>query len=366
MRLIARALVTAVLAISANVALIGADPCAAQDAPREADKVWPYLAALPTEQRRAAMEREAAREGALVLYGATGIDRAGFWINEFNKRHPRIKVEFVRLQAGELYDKIATERRTGRVRADLIITTITYVELLAAVNAFAPYETVHWADFDPRFTLGGAAKGWTAVVYEIFPHAFAWRSDRIAAAEAPKSFAELADPKWKGRAGTTTHLEDFLNGAFTVLGEDKGRALAKSLGALNNRLFRSHAALSDALAAGQVDLAWGLVAGRPIELQAKGAPVAWNLGDPQFAEGNTISIGRDTDKPYAAALFLDTMLAAETLAASDAWQGGRIFGNRKGKYALSLDQYPSLFIFPPLSRERYRELNRLAEEIFVR
>ena len=356
----------ALLAIGIACVLVGGPPTAAQTPPREADKIWPYLAGLSAEQRRTVMEREALREGGLVLYGATGIDRAGFWIGEFNKRHPQTKVEFVRLQAGELYEKIATERRTGRIRADLVITTITYVELLAAVNAFAPYETIHWPDFEPRFKLGSAMKGWTAVVYEIFPHAFAWRSDRITDAAAPKSFAQLADLTWKGRVGTTTHLEDFLNGAFTVLGEDKGRALAKSLGVLNNRLYRSHAALSDALAAGQVDLAWGLVAGRPIELKAKGAPVAWNLGDPQFAEGNTISIGRDTEKPYAAALFLDVMLSADTLQASDAWQGGRIFGNRKGKYALSLDQYPSLFIFPALSRERYRELNRLAEEIFVR
>ena len=103
-------------------------------------------------------------------------------------------------------------------------------------------------------------------MYEIFPHAFAWRTDRIAEGAAPASFAQLADPKWKGRTGATTHLEDFLNGIFTVLGEEKGRALAKGLGALNNRLYRSHAALSDGLAAGEVDLAWGLIAGRPIEL----------------------------------------------------------------------------------------------------
>ena len=51
---------------------------------------------------------------------------------------------------------------------------------------------------------------------------------------------------------------------------------------------------------------------------------------------------------------------------SDRWQGGRVFGNRKGKYALSLDQYPQLRIFPALSTQRYKELNRLAEELFVR
>ena len=338
----------------------------AQGAPRDARQAWSHLRSLPAAERTATIEREARREGSLVLYGATGLDRAQFWIGEFNKRHPDIKVEFVRLQAAELYEKVAAERRTGQLRADLIITTITYLDLLKDVGALAPYETLHWAEFDPRFRAGGHEQGWTAVVYEVFPHAIAWRTDRIPDAEAPKNLAQLANPKWRGRTGTTTHLEDFLQGVLTKLGPDKGMAMVKDLAALRNRLYRSHAALSDALAAGEVDIAWGLIAARPIDLQAKGAPVAHVLGDPAMAEGNTISIGRDTAKPYAAALFLDVMLSPAVLESSDRWQAGRIFGHRKGKFALPRDQYGDLYIFPTLSPQRYKELNRLAEELFVR
>src|SRR5262245_20613270 len=112
----------------------------AQDAPREARLAWTYLRNLPPAGRATILEREARREGSLVLYGATGLDRAQFWIGEFNKRYPDVKVEFVRLQAAELYQKIATERRTGQLRADLVITTITYLDLLREVGALAPYE----------------------------------------------------------------------------------------------------------------------------------------------------------------------------------------------------------------------------------
>jgi iron(III) transport system substrate-binding protein len=339
---------------------------AAEDAPREARQAWAYLKSLPPAERAAVTEREARREGSLVLYGATGLDRAQFWIGEFNKRNPGIKVEFVRLQAAELYEKIAAERRTGTLRSDLVITTITYLDLLKDVGALAPYETTNWADFDPRFRMGAYDQGWTAVVYEIFPHAIAWRTDRIRDVDAPKTLAQVADPKWRGRTGTTTHLEDFLGGILTKLGPDKGMAQIKELAALKNRLYRSHAALSDALATGEVDIAWGLIAARPIDLAAKGAPVAYTLGDLQMAEGNTISIGRDTTRPYAAALFLDVMLSSGVLESSDRWSPGRVFGNRKGKFALSLDQYPQMQIFPALSPQRYKELNRLAEDLFVR
>src|SRR6186713_3346534 len=131
-----------------------------QTAPADNAAVWQALNRMPAAERRAVLEREARREGTLVLYGATGLDRAQFWIGEFNKRYPDIKVEFVRLQATELYQKVAAERRTGQLRADLVITTITYLDLLKEAGAFAPYETSHWADFDPRFRMGSFANGW--------------------------------------------------------------------------------------------------------------------------------------------------------------------------------------------------------------
>jgi len=338
----------------------------AQPAPSDGAAVWQSLNRVPAAERRALLEREARREGTLVLYGATGLDRAQFWIGEFNKRYPDIKVDFVRLQATELYQKVAAERRTGQLRADLIITTITYLDLLKDAGAFAPYETSHWADFDPRFRMGGSSNGWTAVVYEIFPHAIAWRTDRIRESEAPKTIAQLTDAKWRGRLGTTSHLEDFLNGVLTKLGDDQGMALIKPLAAQKSRLYQSHAALSDALAAGEIDVAWGLIAARPIELMAKGAPVGYALSEPQFAEGNTLSIGHDTTRPYAAALFMDVMLSPEVLEASDRWQPGRIFGNTKGKFSIARERTADLFIFPALPQPRYKSLNRLAEDLFVR
>ena len=349
------------------LAIFALDPTASAQATTADDaKIWRELRQMPPAERRAALEREARREGSLVLYGATGVDRAQFWIAEFNKRYPDIKVDFVRLQAAELYQKIATERRTGLLRADLVITTITYLDLLKEAGAFAPYESTHWADFDPRFRMGGYDQGWTAVVYEIFPHAIAWRTDRVRDADAPRTLARLTDPKWHGRVGTTTHLEDFENAMLVRLGEDKGMALMRALAGQKNRLYPSHAALSDALAAGEIDVAWGLIAARPIDLAAKGAPIGHVLSEPQVAEGNTISIGRDTTKPYAAALFIDVMLSPEVLEASDRWQGGRIFGNRKGRYSIPAERTAGLYIFPALSPARYKELNRLAEELFVR
>ena len=38
----------------------------------------------------------------------------------------------------------------------------------------------------------------------------------------------------------------------------------------------------------------------------------------------------------------------------------------KGKFKLAREQYPQLFIFPSLSPARYKQLNRIGEDLFVR
>src|SRR5690349_13278063 len=221
----------------------------AQTAPPDEAAAMQYLATLPADQRLAVLEREAKREGELTIYGALGIDRAQILDKMFNERYPDVKVNFVRLTEAELADKVLLESRTGRVNSDLALSTVAWMGLLAP--ALAPYETTSWKDFDPRFRLGSVKDGWTAVVYESLPTTIAWRTDRVKREDAPKTLQEVADPKWAGRIGTTSHLENMMNGLIGTLGEAPAMDLLKKLAANRPRLYSSTAALSQGLAAGE-------------------------------------------------------------------------------------------------------------------
>jgi iron(III) transport system substrate-binding protein len=352
------------IALALVVPALAWTPAGAQTAPTEADKAWPFLAGLPKEQRQAVLEREASREGGLVLYGALGIDRAEFLTKAFNGRYPGIKVSFVRLTTPDLTEKVLLEHRLGRVAVDAVISEPS--QLLLLQDALAPYEPRSWTQFDPRFVYGGAAKGWTAVAYELLPSTIAWRTDRIATKDAPKNLEELSDPKWKGRAGTTTHLESFIENMVTVHGEEKGMAKVRRLAQLDNRLYRSHAALGEALAAGAVDIVWNLGAHRPVKMKEAGQPVDWAFQDPLFGTGVTISVTRGAKKPYAAALFMDFLLEADTLQKLEALEGGRLFGNREGKFKYSLASFPTIILYPPVPKKRFEELNGIAETLYFR
>jgi iron(III) transport system substrate-binding protein len=352
----ALAFVAAVLLPSSSV--IG------QQAPSDAAGAMQYLATLPASQRLAVLEREARREGGFTIYGALGIDRAQILNRIFNERYPDVKVNFVRLTEADLADKVLLENRTGRVNSDLALSTVAWMGLLAP--ALAPYEPTRWSDFDPRFRLGGMKEGWTAIVYESLPTTIAWRTDRVKREEAPRTLQQVADPKWAGRLGTTTHLENMMNGLIMALGEPQAMDLLKKLAANRPRLYSSTAALSQGIAAGEFDIAFDFSAHRPTLLKSQGAPVDFVFQDPLFATGITFSVVKGAKNPYSAALYMDYLTQAAQQETLDKAEGGRLFGNMKGTYSNKLSDYPQMRAYTPVSPQRFKELNRLAEELFIR
>jgi iron(III) transport system substrate-binding protein len=356
-----RRLVGAALAVC--IPLIAA-PVQAADPPQNGPEVWDYLAELEPAERLQVMEEQAKREGRFVIYGALGIDRAEILIKLFNSRYPDIQVDFVRLREPELVEKSTLEHRTGRVEHDLLLSSVPWMGILPEV--IAPYEPTSWSSFDERFLAGSKDEGWTAVSYELLPTTFAWRTDRVSREEAPKTLEEMADPKWKGRAGTTTHLESFIDVLGVERGEQPAMELAEKLAELDNRLYRSTAALSQGLAAGEFDIAWNFSAHRPVGLAAEGAPIDFVYSDPVFGLGITYSVAKGAPRPYAAALFMDYMTQADVLEQLDKAEGGRFFGHQDGEFSNNLEDYPNLFLFRPVPEERFAELNRTVENMFIR
>ena len=337
----------------------------AQSPPKQGEEVWKYLASLPPAERKAVLEREAAREGSFVLYGQMGIDRATHIQKVFNERYPNIKVNFVRQTAAEQSEKVLLEHRLNKMGGDVIMTDTSL--LLVLQETFAPFEPAAVADFDPRFVFGGKDKGWYAVVYELLPSVIAWRTDRIPSNKAPKTLEALADPKWKDRVGTTTHLELFIEAMNGVFGEPEAAKRVHALAKLDNRLFRSQAALGEALSAGQVDIAWNLSTLRSDQMKSRGQPVDWVLQDPLFGIAVVATPLRQAQRPYAAALFTDFLMEAETLQKLEVAEGlKRMFGNLKGKFEFNVKEHASLLPYPPVPEANFKRHNLTAQKLFVR
>ena len=143
-------------------------------------------------------------------------------------------------------------------------------------------------------------------------------------------------------------------------------ASAKQLSANKPRLYSSTAALSQGLAAGEFDVAYDFSGHRPVLLKQQGAPVDWVFQDPLLAIGITFSVVKGAKHPYAAALYMDYLTQAKQQEQLDKAEGGRFFGHSKGTFANKLSDYPKLTAYTPVSPERFKQLNRVAEDLFRR
>jgi ABC-type Fe3+ transport system substrate-binding protein len=266
------------------------------------------------------------------------------------------------MTTNELAQKTITEHRANRTSMDIFMSSSDWLGLVK--DALAPYQPTTWNDFDSRFRHGGVKEGWTAIDFDSLIEVIAWRTDRIASAQAPKSLDALMDAKWKGRAGTVRVREPFIDAMIKIYGEKAAMEKIDRLAALESRVFPSIAALSEGLGAGEIDIAWGISGARAARLKASGIPVDFVQQDPPMTLNETMAAGRLAKNPYAAALLMEYVTDVKTMEASDKVEPGRVFGHTKGKFTIPLAS--DVFVYPAIPPEQFKQLNRLVERKFIR
>ena len=171
----------------AIVALLGAMAWAGE---AHADPVAPYKVTPD-------MVEAGKKEGTIVFYTATDVAVAEKLAAAFEKDYPGIKVQVERAGSERVFQRIGQEYTTGIHNADVIETS----------------DAVHFSVFKKQDWLLQAvpeevAKDWPAdakdpdgyfAAYRAHLSVIAYNKDKIKPEDAPKSFADLLDPKWKGK-----------------------------------------------------------------------------------------------------------------------------------------------------------------------
>lgn len=203
---------------------------------RSLSQITPLLAALafgapvlaqPADQSaildglfKAATE---AGENALVVYNPnTNANQVIF--NAFMKRFPGIAITGVDLYGPKLTTRLEAEAASGKVSADVIYTTANEMPGYAERGFLVSYAPELAAGLDAKYIgTDDMWRDWTLTVGGMF-----YNKALLSPAEAPKSYAELADPKWDkalsistlqnvsgtGQALTTLTLKGVLDRAF--------------------------------------------------------------------------------------------------------------------------------------------------------
>jgi iron(III) transport system substrate-binding protein len=249
----------------------------------------------------------AKKEGSLVLYTSMTVDQAQKLLAAFKVKYPFIQTSMFRAVGERLLTKILTEAQAGRHEFDVVQSAESQAYFLKKKNLLLKYvsselKNVQKPFFDPD--------GYWAAVY-IMPNVIGYNTRMVQRSDVPKNDEDLLNPKWKGKIGMDHTKPEWFAWKLKQMGEEKGLAYMRKLGAQEFKLYAGLTILTNLLAAGEFPLVLNTYLHNVEEVKRKGAPIDWVSQDPIFTKFQPIGVGSKAAHPNAAKLFVDFMLSQE-------------------------------------------------------
>jgi iron(III) transport system substrate-binding protein len=261
----------------------------------------------------AAAERDkildgAKREGRLVLYTGMDTEEANLYTSEFSKKYPFIKSDIFRSNGEKVQARFVVEHRANVHNADIFQTSIIQVYQLKNSGLLAKYVSEEAAAYADGFK--DPQGHWTAF-YQI-PYVIGYNTRLVAPKDAPASYEDLLQPRWKGLVGLETEEYQWFYHLVQIMGRDKGIAFMKKFAGQDLQMRKGHTLLAQLVAAGEMALATVVYSNRIERMKASGAPVDWvRFKGPTITAINAIAIPAKAPHPNAARLFVDFVLSKE-------------------------------------------------------
>jgi iron(III) transport system substrate-binding protein len=158
--------------------------------------------ARPAYADLAAIEAAARQEGTLTWYIAqVDTETAERMGRAFTEKYPGIKVAVIRTTGQVAYERLLQDLKNNAPQCDVFSSTdIAQYPALKKRNALAQYTPQGAGTLLPAFaSLADPGLYYPAAATS---HLVVYHKQRVASADAPKSWTDLLDPKWKGRVAT--------------------------------------------------------------------------------------------------------------------------------------------------------------------
>ncbi len=265
------------------------------------------LSGTPLRASDEALIDGAKKEGALVVYTSMTVDQAQKLNDAFKAKYPFVQPTMFRAVGERLLTKIMTEAQAGRYDFDVVQSAETQAYFLKKRNLLAKYpspevKNIQKPFFDPD--------GYWAAVY-MMPNVIGYNTRMLKRNEVPKTDDELLNPRWKAKIGMDHSKPEWFSWKLKRMGEEKGLAYMKKLGAQDFKLYSGLTILTSLLAAGEFPLVLNTYLHNVEDAKRKSAPVDWLAQDPVFTKFQPIGVGAKAAHPNAARLFVDFALSEE-------------------------------------------------------
>ena len=270
------------------------------------------LAHGPALAADAALIDAAKKEGKVVWYTTLIVNQAIRPLKDaFEKKYPGIELQYTRADESPTAAKILAEAQAGRVQADIFdgISNMVPLKRAGVVTPFVPAAAPQIpADLkDPEGY-------WIAILQYVFSPGF--NTTMVPKAQAPKTYADLLDPKWKGKMawnpGSLAGAIGFVGNILMSEGEDRGMAYLRALS--QQRIVNIEAssrAILDQVIAGEYAIGLMMFNHHTVISAQKGAPSDWIVMEPLPVAFDAVGVLKDAPHPNAARLLVDFLASEE-------------------------------------------------------
>ena len=261
----------------------------------------------PAETPKAPGGGQAAK-GTLMIYTSIYPDIIELIKPSLKKQFPDLDIQWFQAGTEKVMAKIAGEIEAKKVQADLImVADPSYYITLKEQNLLQKYESPARKDIQMNKDAEGY---WTGV--RISNMIIAYNTSKVSEADAPKSFKDLLDPKWKGKIAMPSPL---LSGTAYVtagvLSDKYGWEYFEALKANGLKVEEGNSAIQNKLVRGEY-LAVIILEENILKIADKGEPVKVVYpADGTVIIPSPIALFSTSKNQDAAKLVLDWFLSKE-------------------------------------------------------
>lgn len=273
----------------------------------------------PAQRDQALAELAANEGGQLNVYTSLSSLIVKSVQSQWAKDYPNIKLNLFRGASEDVTARVAAERKAHPDNgADVVETNGTNMLFFQHFkDTLIPYTGSPY-----RKDVSKAYQFDTFTADRLEKFVVAWNTNLVPADQAPRTWQDLADPKWNGKLAMEPTDVDWFASLYTYLVAhgNKGKPLGvkganKLVAAIakNAQLIPGHTAEATALAAGQVSIVVSGHAQSVENLLAKKAPIMFGppFVVPVIERPQGVGITYWAPHPGAALLFYDWLLSPE-------------------------------------------------------
>ncbi len=223
----------------------------------------------------------------------------------FEQKYPGVELQFTRADDAPTAAKIIAESNAGRVQAD-VFDGITNVIALRRAGLTAPYVPPAASRYPAE--MRDPEGYWVALLLFVFAPGI--NTTLVPKAQAPKTYQDLLDPRWKGKMAwnpsSTAGAIGFVGNIMMSMGEQRGMDYLKALAAQRIvNVEASSRAILDQVIAGEYPMGLMMFNHHAVISAQKGAPCDWLTMEPVPVTLNTAGLLKDAPHPNAARLLID-------------------------------------------------------------